>query len=65
MTNRSTASPLVYARVAGLLAFVILVSGSFAGFVSTRLIVPGDATTTAANITTSELLFRLGFVSGP
>lgn len=65
MTRRTTeTSPLIYARVAGLLGLIILVSGSFAGFVNTRLIVPGDAVRTANNIMASESLFRLGFVSG-
>ena len=64
MTSRPTnASPLVYARGAGLLGLIILASGSFAGFVHTRLVVPGDAVTTANRIMASELLFRLGFVS--
>ena len=57
-------SPLLYARFAGLLALITLFAGSFWGFVHTRLIVPGDAATTAANIMASESLFRLGIVSG-
>lgn len=65
MTNPTAhRSPLVYARVAGLLALIVLASGSFAGFVNTRLVVPGDAATTADNIVASESLFRLGVVSG-
>ncbi len=65
MADRATnASPLVLARVAGLLALIILVSGSFGGFVHTRLVVPGDAVTTANNIRASESLFRLGFAGG-
>jgi hypothetical protein len=64
MTNRTTEiSPLIYARVAGLLALVILASGSFWGFVNGRLVVPGDAATTANNIMAFESLFRLGIVS--
>lgn len=65
MTDRATdTSPRICARVAGLLALIALVSGSFAGFVNTRLVVPGDAATTAKNIMASESLFRLGIVSG-
>lgn len=65
MTNRSgEISPLIYARVAGLLAFIILASGSFWGFVNGRLVLPGDALTTANNIKAFETLFRLGIVSG-
>ena len=53
--NKSTA------RVAGVLYIIIIISGIFAEFfVRQSLIVPGDATTTAANITASEGLFRLG-----
>lgn len=65
MTNPAAdTSPLLYARVAGLLALIVLVAGSFAGFVHARLVVPGDAVTTANNIIASEALYRLGFVSG-
>jgi hypothetical protein len=65
MTNRTgRTSPLVYARVVGLLNLIMLVSGSFAGSVHGRLVVPGDAAATAGNITGSESLFRLGIVSG-
>jgi len=65
VTNRAAhISPLIHARVAGLMGFVLLVSGSFAGYVYTRLVVPGDAATTADNITAYESLFRLGIASG-
>lgn len=57
-------SPAPYARAAGLLALASLVAGSFSGYVYSRLIVPGDAATTASNILASETLFRAGFVSG-
>lgn len=57
------ASPLVYARVAGLLYLIIIVFGIFdEAFVRARLVVPGDAAATAENILTSEWLFRIGFV---
>jgi hypothetical protein len=64
VTHGNETSPLVRARVAGLLALVILVSGSFGGFVHAKLVVPEDAVTTANNIRASESLFRLGFASG-
>ncbi len=65
MTNRSSkTSPLVLARVAGILGFSVLPLGSFAGYVNNKLVVVGDAATTAQNILASETLFRLGFVSG-
>jgi hypothetical protein len=57
-------SPIFYARLAGLLALVALITGSFAGFVSTKLVIPGDAAATAKNILASESLLRFGFVSG-
>lgn len=56
------ASPLVHARVAGLVGVVVLASGSFAGFVASRLVMPDDVGMTASNIVASESLFRLGIV---
>jgi len=56
-------SPLVRARVAGLVGVVVLASGSFAGFVASKLFVRGDAVATARNFAGSEPLFRLGMVS--
>jgi Flp pilus assembly pilin Flp len=44
------ASPLVHARIAGLVAVVMLASGSFTGFVSSGLVVRGDATATSSNL---------------
>jgi hypothetical protein len=55
-------SPLVRARVAGLVGVVMLASGSFAGFVGSKLVVRGDVAATSKNIVASEALFRLGFV---
>jgi hypothetical protein len=65
MTNRTTeTSPLVYARVAGVLYLIIFVAGFFADlFVRDSLIVPGDAAATANNIIASEGLFRMGIAS--
>jgi hypothetical protein len=65
MTNPTAeASPLFYARIAGLLLLVLLVLGPFSLiYVPSTLIAPGDATATADNIRASESLFRLGIVS--
>lgn len=57
-------SPLVYARIAGLLYLIIILAGIFAEFlVRSSLIVPDDAAATAANIEASLQLFRLGFIA--
>lgn len=65
MTNRGAeASPRVLARVAGVLYLLIISLGLFSEmWVRGRLVVPGDATTTAGNIMASEWLFRVGFAS--
>lgn len=53
------------AKVAGLLYLLVIIFGMFAElYVSLRLIVPGDATATASKIMASELLYRIGFMSG-
>lgn len=52
------------ARVAGFLYLLVVPLGVFSIiYVPSRLIVPGDAATTANNIMASEWLFRLGIVS--
>ncbi len=52
------------ARVAGFLYLMVVPLGIFGAlYVPSRLIVPGDAATTASNIMAKELLFRLGLVS--
>src|SRR5215218_1739636 len=57
-------SPLVYARIAGLLLLIVAVLGPFSLLcVPSTLFVPGDASATADNIRASEGLFRLGIVS--
>jgi hypothetical protein len=57
-------SPLVYARIAGLLLLIVAILGPFSIlYVPSTLFVPGDATATANNIGASEGLFRLGIVS--
>lgn len=58
-------SPLIYARIAGVLYLIITVAAIIAHFsVPSQLIVPGDAAATASNITASESLFRVGAVGG-
>ncbi|MEE9464298.1 MAG: DUF4386 domain-containing protein [Candidatus Neomarinimicrobiota bacterium] len=68
-TNKTTArraatSPLFYARAAGLVYLIALPFMVFSfAYVSSTLIVPGDAAATANNIMASEGLFRSGIVS--
>jgi hypothetical protein len=58
------ASPMLYARVAGVLYLVIIVFGIFGEmFVRSGLIIPGDAAATASNIAASQGLFRGGFLA--
>jgi hypothetical protein len=53
-------SPQAYARIGGALYLVIIALGVFGQmFVRERLVVPGDAAATAANISASETLWRL------
>lgn len=52
------------ARTAGVLYLIIIISGLFSElFVRSGIIVPGDATATADNITANSFLFRIGFIS--
>ncbi|SHM60384.1 DUF4386 domain-containing protein [Flavobacterium chilense] len=52
-------------RIAGLLYLVVVITGIFSlGYVPSKLIVWNNASATFVNITNSELLFRLGVVSG-
>ena len=63
-TRTATTSPLVYARLAGLLLLIVAVISAFSIiYVPSTLIVPGDATATADNIGASGGLFQLGIVS--
>src|SRR5438270_663662 len=56
------ASPRGKARIIGVLYLLTMLTGIFAqGFVSNRLVVFGDASTTATNILTHKSLFQLGF----
>jgi hypothetical protein len=53
-------SPLFYARLGGALYLVIILFGLFAeGFVTSKLLVPGDAAATARNIMASPGLWRI------
>jgi len=53
-------SPQTYARTGGVLYLIIIIVGLFGeAFVRNRLIIPGDATATAANIRSMESLWRL------
>lgn len=62
MTNNPTqTSPQVYARITGILYLVVIVLGIFAeAFTTGKLVVPGDAATTAHNILNSPGLWNLG-----
>lgn len=61
MTTRTIDnSPLLYARIGGALYLVIILFGLFAeGFVSSKLLVSGDAAATARNILASAGLWHL------
>ncbi len=54
----------VNARIAGLIGMIVLITGSFAHSVSLKLFDYNDAIKTSESLLNSELLFRLGFVSG-
>ncbi len=57
-------SPRVLSRIGGVLYLIIIVIGLFGeAFVRNRIIVPGDATATAANIRSMESLWRLGIAA--
>ncbi|MBE0643937.1 MAG: DUF4386 domain-containing protein [Bacteroidetes bacterium] len=65
MTDRTiTRSPILNARIAGILYLIIIVFGIFAEvFIRSRLIVPNDAAVTAGNLLASEGLYRIGFLA--
>ncbi|RUL74944.1 DUF4386 domain-containing protein [Dyella choica] len=57
-------SPLVLARIVGVVSLVGIVTGAFdIGYVRSTLIVSGDAAATVHNIALHEGLFRLGFAA--
>jgi hypothetical protein len=51
------------ARLAGLMFLLNIITGIFAQYVRSSLIMPGDASATARAIVASALLFRFGIVS--
>lgn len=65
MTNRTAeTSPQIYARIGGFLYLIIIGGGIFGElFIRGTLIVPGNATATAANIEALELLWRIGIAA--
>jgi hypothetical protein len=57
----SETSPQVYARTAGILYLVIIIAGALGQiFIRGKLIVPGDAASTAGNLMASQSLWRVG-----
>jgi hypothetical protein len=57
-------SPQVYARIGGLLYLITIVLGAVGElFVRGGIVVPGDATATAANLRSMESLWRFGIAS--
>jgi hypothetical protein len=61
MAKLTEASPQKLARIGGVLYLLIIVTGLFGEmFVRGKLVVSGDATTTAANLTASPVLWRVG-----
>lgn len=57
-------SPRLRARLAGVLLLFTILAGLYAEmFVSGKLVVPGDAATTAGNILAHKSLFRLSFTA--
>lgn len=63
-TRTDKPSPLMIARVAGLLYLLLIPLGAFAiQYGPTALIIPGDAAATTHNLMASEPIFRLSIVS--
>jgi len=57
-------SPQLYARIGGVLYLIIIVLGAMGEvFVRGRIVVPGNATVTAANLRSMESLWRFGIAS--
>ncbi len=64
VAHARAASVQTYARIAGVLFLISILAGGFGEFfVPSKLIVSGDATSTANNIMASGSLFRMGFAS--
>ncbi len=65
MNTKEEMNPKKTARIAGILYLVIAVAAIIAHFViPDTLIIPGDATATAQNITKSGAMFRFGAIGG-
>lgn len=63
-TRTVETSPQLYARIAGFLYLVTIITGGFAEvFVRGALTVHGNAAATAQNILASEQMYRFGFVA--
>ncbi|MBI2330599.1 MAG: DUF4386 domain-containing protein, partial [Chloroflexi bacterium] len=57
----SETSPQVYARIGGVLYLIIIFAGALGQiFIRGKLIVPGDAASTATNLMASQSLWRIG-----
>lgn len=52
------------ARKAGILYFIFMLIAIYSEYGLPRLVVPGDAAATAANITANELTYRFGILTG-
>lgn len=65
MTNHTVEiSPQIYARIGGVLYLIIIVLGAVGElFIRGRVVVPGDAMATAANLKAMESLWRFGIAS--
>ncbi len=63
MTTRTIkTSPLIYARIAGVLFLLSFIAGGFGeSYVPSKIIVLADAAATAENIEAHDTLFRMGF----
>jgi uncharacterized protein DUF4386 len=60
-THTAETSPQVYARFGGILYLLIIVAGALGEiFIRGKLIVPGDAVSTANHIMASQSLWRIG-----
>jgi hypothetical protein len=56
-------SPNKIARIAGLFYLIYIITTALAAVIRSRIIVFGDAEATANNIISSQMLFRIGFVT--
>ena len=64
MLNNTDTSPIVYARIAGILYLLIIFFGIYSEvFIRSQLIEEGDTIATAANVLASEDLFKFAFVA--